>query len=53
MNLGLTLWQGNFQGLEATWLRWVNQDGKKLLTGNERAEKLAAQLAELGIEPDA
>lgn len=53
MNLGLALWQGDYQGLDATWLRWVNQDGNNLLTGNERAEKLAAQLAELGVEPDA
>jgi Uma2 family endonuclease len=52
MNLGFTLWEGQFQGLEAIWLRWLDQKGNLLLTGNERAEKLAAQLSALGVEPE-
>ncbi|MCS6773640.1 MAG: hypothetical protein NZ693_05950, partial [Thermoflexales bacterium] len=27
-----------YGGLEATWLRWCDQEGKLLLTGQERAE---------------
>lgn len=52
MGLGLTLWEGEFQGLAATWLRWLDSEGELLLTGNERAEKLAAQLSALGVEPE-
>jgi Uma2 family endonuclease len=52
MNLGLELWQGQYQGLEATWLRWLDEAGNILLTGSERADKLAAQLSALGIEPE-
>lgn len=37
---------------EAVWLRWLDQKGSLLLTGNERAEKLAAQLSALGVEPE-
>jgi hypothetical protein len=34
------------------WLRWWDSAGKLLLTGEERAEKLAAKLRELGVDPD-
>ena len=54
---GLTLWEGVFEGVETTWLRWCNREGKVLLTGAERAaqaEERAARLMErlrsLGIE---
>ncbi len=40
------------------WLRWYDQEGNLLLTGAERveherqrAERLAAQLRALGVEP--
>lgn len=52
MGLGLNLWEGDFQGLHAEWLRWLDEKGNILLTGSERADKLSAQLAALGIEPD-
>ncbi len=35
IGLGVTLWPGTFEGLEATWLRWASTDGELLLTGNE------------------
>jgi Uma2 family endonuclease len=37
--LGLTLWQGKFEGRQDVWLRWCYQDGNVLPTGDERAAK--------------
>jgi len=51
IELGLTLWEGDYEGLHQEWLRWRTRDGKLILTGAERAEKLAAQLRALGVEP--
>jgi Uma2 family endonuclease len=39
VNLGLTLWQGEFEGRQDTWLRWCDRQGEVLLTGDERAEQ--------------
>jgi Uma2 family endonuclease len=39
VGLGLTLWQGEFEGREDNWLRWCYQDGNVLPTGDERAEQ--------------
>jgi hypothetical protein len=46
--------------MELPWLRWWDEQGNLLLTGEERAEqaekradRLAAQLKALGIEPEA
>lgn len=66
VQLGLTLWDGTFEDMKATWLRWCDRDGNLLLTGDERAEQesqraeqerqRANRLAELlrsqGINPD-
>jgi Uma2 family endonuclease len=67
--LGLTLvkWSGVYEGIQAVWLRWATPDGVVLPTPNElaeqerlraekaeqRAERLAAKLRALGIDPDA
>jgi Uma2 family endonuclease len=55
IKLGLTLWQGSFQDVEANWLRFVDAEGRLIPTGAERAEKereraerLAERLRELG-----
>ncbi|GAB4581813.1 MAG: Uma2 family endonuclease [Anaerolineales bacterium] len=37
VGLGLTLWEGSFEGKTAQWLRWVDLDGQLILTGAERA----------------
>ena len=61
--LGLGLWQGGYQGMERLWLRWYDRDGQWLPTPTElasqraeqerqRAERLAAQLRALGVEPE-
>jgi hypothetical protein len=67
VGLGLTLWQGLYEGSEGIWLRWCDENGALVATGAElaeqervraeqervRAERLAAKLRELGIDPDA
>jgi hypothetical protein len=59
IELGLGLWQGRYQGIERIWLRWFDREGKWLPTPIEReqqehkrAERLAAKLRELGVNPD-
>lgn len=66
VGLGVTLWEGEFEGRQDSWLRWCYQDGNVLLTGNERAEQerqraeqaeqraqlLAERLRAMGINPD-
>ncbi|AFZ25590.1 Protein of unknown function (DUF820) [Cylindrospermum stagnale PCC 7417] len=48
VGLGVTLWEGQFEGRHDTWLRWCYQDGAVLPTGDERAdqEKLEKEVAE-------
>jgi Uma2 family endonuclease len=52
VGLALTLWEGTFEGKQDQWLRWRDLQGKIIPTGLERAERLAAQLRALGIEPE-
>lgn len=58
IDLGLQLWQGEYEGLDASWLRWADGSGLVIPTGRERAEqerlraeRLAEQLRTLGVEP--
>jgi len=37
VGLGLTLWQGEFEGRQDTWLRWQDQAGNLLQLGDEQA----------------
>lgn len=52
MNLFLGQWQGTRENRTGYWLRWWNENGKLLLWGSEKAERLAAQLRAAGIEPE-
>lgn len=59
IELGLSLWEGTFEGKHYTWLRWCDRNGNLLLTGDEqveqerqRAERLAELLRARGIDPD-
>lgn len=52
MDLFLGVWQGNRGNRTGYWLRWWDKNGKLLLWGAERAERLAAQLKAAGIEPE-
>jgi Putative restriction endonuclease len=48
LGLALQRWQGNYKGIEATWLRWATLAGELLPTPEEqerqRADKAEAQL---------
>lgn len=46
VGLGLTLWQGEFEGREDIWLRWCYQDGNILPTGDELAEQAKHRVQE-------
>ncbi len=37
IGLGLKIWRGTFEGSEAEWLRWTDQNGAVIPTGAERA----------------
>ncbi len=66
IGLGARLWEGEYEGVRAVWLRWCDADGALIPTGAElaaaeraraeaehqRAERLAARLRALGIDPD-
>ena len=67
LGLGLTLWEGQYEeAVTRQWLRWCDSQGQLLPTGAEgkaierqraeaekqRADRLAAKLRELGVEPD-
>ena len=39
VGLGVTLWEGEFEGRQDTWLRWCYQDGSVLLTGDELVQQ--------------
>jgi Uma2 family endonuclease len=39
LRLGLTLWEGMFEGKHDTWLRWTDEYGAIIPTGKERAEQ--------------
>ena len=37
VSLGLVAWDGTFEGIQRSWLRWCTRDGKIVPTGAERA----------------
>ena len=66
MGVELGIWQGQYEEMELPWLRWWDSQGNLLLTGDERsqllasqleqeqqrAERLAERLRQMGIDPD-
>ncbi len=66
LGVELGIWQGEYQNQEWPWMRWWDAQGNLLLTAEERleqerqradreqerAERLAAQLRALGVEPE-
>ena len=43
LELGLSLWQGNYQGVERLWLRWYDADGNWIPTPEEEQNIRAEQ----------
>lgn len=39
VELGLTLWEGTFEGRQDLWLRWCDRNGNVIPTGAERANQ--------------
>jgi hypothetical protein len=39
LGLGLTLWQGKYQNVSGTWVRWCDKVGQLLLTGEEATKQ--------------
>ncbi|MCA9591748.1 MAG: Uma2 family endonuclease [Myxococcales bacterium] len=66
VGLGLTLWDGEYEGMADRWLRWCRTDGELIATGAERADvesaradaaatrvaELEARLRALGVNPE-
>jgi len=50
LNIGLTLWEGTFEDINATWLRWCYPDGKVIPTGDELAAMKNAELSQKDVE---
>jgi Uma2 family endonuclease len=46
VGLGLTLWQGEFENVGGTWLRWCYPSGAPIPTGDELAAQKDAQLSQ-------
>ena len=44
LGLGLTLWQGTYEGHDDTWLRWIDANGQLVATGAERAQHAKERL---------
>jgi hypothetical protein len=41
LGLNLSLWEGEFEGIHDTWLRWCDAQGQLIPTGKERADSEA------------
>jgi Uma2 family endonuclease len=50
LGLSLKLWQGEFEGHENTWLRWLDAKGRLIATGEERAQQAEAEVEKLRAE---
>ena len=62
LEIGIGIWQGEFEGITRAWLRWFDREGNWILTDTERerqraeiaetkAKALMQRLKELGLEP--
>ena len=52
LGVELGIWQGKFADYELGWMRWWDTQGNLLLTGEEKAARLAEKLKAMGIDPD-
>jgi Uma2 family endonuclease len=52
IGLGIGSDRGTYQGITREWLYWYNEQGKRLLTPEERVQILGERLRSLGEDPD-
>ncbi|MCA9781364.1 MAG: Uma2 family endonuclease, partial [Candidatus Eremiobacteraeota bacterium] len=52
LGLGIQLWDGIFSGYEATWLRWLDQDGRLLPIPAEMVEQARTEADQARTEAD-
>ncbi len=50
LNLGLTLWNGVFENVNDTWLRWCDADGNVIKTGDELAAEKNVKISQKNAE---
>jgi hypothetical protein len=50
--IGLTLWEGPYEGRRATWLRWCDSQGQVIPTAGERIESTCRQADEARRQAD-
>lgn len=51
VGLGIGMERGTYQNIPREWLYWYNEQGKRLLTPEERAAKLADKLRDARYRP--
>ena len=52
VGLGLTLWEGTIEDVQARWLRFIDETGQLLATGTEMAEMAIAKLERAKAEAE-
>lgn len=50
VNLGLTLWNGAFENINGTWLRWCDESGNVIKTGDEIATEKNMEISQKDAE---
>jgi len=50
VGLGVTLWEGEFENINATWLRWCYPNGTPIPTGDELVAQREAQLSQAQVQ---
>ncbi|MBW4515241.1 MAG: Uma2 family endonuclease [Timaviella obliquedivisa GSE-PSE-MK23-08B] len=50
LDLGLGLWEGEFDGIERSWLRWYDTDGNWVLTEAEHQQQRAERQRQRAIQ---
>ena len=52
VELGVTLWEGIYEGRRETWLRWIDADGRLIPTGAERITSEREQVEQERLRAD-
>ncbi|MBW4490226.1 MAG: Uma2 family endonuclease [Trichocoleus desertorum ATA4-8-CV12] len=52
LNIGIGIWQGEYSGIQRQWLRWYDAQNRWISTDAERADRLAARLQAMGLDPN-